>query len=463
MRRVSRKIVADADTGHRTARRRQVLSTLGAAGFAALAGCASGGGGGDGGGSPEGTGANGSSTPTGTPTATAAPNQITVDYWTLFAGGDGATMKEIVDKFNEEHKDIQIRRQRIPWDQYYTKLYTALSGGNPPDLCVCHLSRIKRFGEAFEPMTDTLDKSSYYSKSYGEGVVAGDLRSAPLDILGTGTYYNKSIFEEAGLDPEQSMGSWSEFKQKIDTVVSETDKIGYDPGGSLHGNRVYYPWLRQMGNKILEQTDSGWKMGFHNDDGLKVIKTVQDMRKNWNWFPKGTDVAFNQFQNKGTAAVNNGTWTYNAYKDLDLEWGFMKSPPAPGMGLEENKTWSNSHSLAVPMSKKRSQKQTDAAKRAAKIITQDYGLLWGTSAGHIPNAVKARESDELRQAPVWDKTMKTWFEMLNNDEFMYVPRTRKNGQYHQAIYDPINAVRTGSMKPQKALDTIKQNLNSVWK
>ncbi|ESP89753.1 extracellular solute-binding protein [Candidatus Halobonum tyrrellensis] len=439
-----------------------MLSALGGSGFIALAGCASGGGGGGDAPTDSETGT-GSSTPTGTPTATAAPDQITLDYWTLFAGGDGATMKEIVDTFNEENSNIQIRRQRIPWDQYYTKLYTSLSGGNPPDMCICHLSRIKRFGEAFEPLTDTLDESSYYSTSYGEGVVAGDLRSAPLDILGTGTYYNKGIFEEAGLDPEQTMGSWSEFKEKIDTVVSETDKMGYDPGGALHGNRVYYPWLRQMGNVILEETDNGWEMGFDNEDGLKVLQTVNDMRANWEWFPKDTAVAFEQFQNNGTAALNNGTWTYNAYKELDLEWGFMKAPPAPGMGLDENKTWSNSHSIAVPTSKNRSKEKTDAAKQAAKTITQDYGLLWGTSAGHIPNAVQARESQELREAPVWNKTMETWFEMLENDEFMYVPRTRKNGQYHQAIYDPVTAVRTGNMEPQQALDKIKQNLNSVWK
>ena len=447
--------------GHRTARRRQVLSTLGAAGFAVLAGCAGGGGGG-GESTDESTG-EGTATPTGTPTATAAPDQITLNYWTLFGGGDGATMKEIINTFNEEQDNIQIRRQRIPWDQYYTKLYTALSGGEPPDLCICHLSRIRRFGEAFEPMTDTLDKSSYYSTSYDEGVVAGELRSAPLDILGTGTYYNKEVFEAAGLDPEQSMGTWSEFKDSIDTIVSETDKIGYDPGADLHGSRVYYPWIGQMGHPILKETDGGWEMGFHNDDGLKVLKTVQNMRKNWNWFPKGFDVAFNQFQNNGTGAINGGTWDYNNYKDADFEWGFMKSPPAPGMGLDGNKTWSNSHSIAVPVSKNRSKEKTKAAKEAAKIITQDYGLLWGTSAGHIPNAVKARESQELRKADVWDKTMKTWFEMLENDEFMYVPRTTKNGQYHQAIYDPTNAVRTGSMEPQKALDTIKKNLESVWR
>lgn len=436
--------------------RRQVIKSLGVAGIFGLAGCS-----GDGGDGGDGDGGGGDSTTTMATTATADPNRTTIDYWTLFGGGDGATMKKMVDKFNKENKNIQLRRQRIPWDQYYNKLYTALTGGNAPDLAICHLSRMRRFGPVFEPLSDTLDKSDYYAKSFKEATIKGEVRSAPLDILGAGTYYNKAVFEKAGLDPEQSMGSWSEFKEKINTVVSETDQIGYDPGADMHGNRVYYPWIHQMGHRVLKKENDKWKMGFHNDDGLKLLKTVKNMRANWNWFPKEGETAFDQFQKGGTAAINGGTWDYNNYKDSDLEWGFMKSPPAPSMGTESNTTWSNSHSIGVPRNKSRSKEKLKAAKKAAKVLTQDYGIMWGKSAGHIPNATKAREDPSLEKAPVWDKTMKTWMEMLKNEEFVYFPRTERNAEYHDAIYQPINAVRTGNMDPKAALDQIQKNINSV--
>ncbi|MFB9808739.1 hypothetical protein ACFFQF_28025 [Haladaptatus pallidirubidus] len=99
------------DGNNRTSRidRRSFIAAAGAAGITGLAGCSGFGGfgGGNGGGS------NG---------------KQTIEYWTLFGGGDGKAMEKMVNKFNESHDDITINRQRLPWDQYYDKLYTALTG-----------------------------------------------------------------------------------------------------------------------------------------------------------------------------------------------------------------------------------------------------------------------------------------------------------------------------------------------
>jgi multiple sugar transport system substrate-binding protein len=57
---------------------------------------------------------------------------IVVDYWELFSGGDGEVMGNLVDEFNETHDEVQIQGQRVPWDEYYDRFFTSLSGGNPP-------------------------------------------------------------------------------------------------------------------------------------------------------------------------------------------------------------------------------------------------------------------------------------------------------------------------------------------
>jgi ABC-type glycerol-3-phosphate transport system substrate-binding protein len=88
---------SDSSTGRRT-----FIKAAGAAGIAGLAGCTGGGGSGSGGGNGSSAGSSGSGT-------------TTLQFWTLFAGGDGEAMKAMVDQFNAEHDSIQVERQRQPF------------------------------------------------------------------------------------------------------------------------------------------------------------------------------------------------------------------------------------------------------------------------------------------------------------------------------------------------------------
>ena len=162
--------------------RRSFIKGAGATGIAGLAGCL-----GSSGGSNNG------------PT--------TLQYWTLFSGGDGTAMKTLVDKFNKEHDSIQIKRQRQPFEEYYDKLFTSMTGGNSPDLAVFHTTEIQRFIDALQPLGDLIsDKTSsaYVDSIWNETKFDGKQLALPLDTHPNGLYYNKDIFKEAGLDPEKS-------------------------------------------------------------------------------------------------------------------------------------------------------------------------------------------------------------------------------------------------------------------
>lgn len=447
--------------------RRRVLSALGATGIAALAGC-SGSGPSDGGEADTTTESsdsdgNNNSGNQNTTTSTASSADITLDYWTLFAGGDGKTMTEMVKSFNEEHDNIHIKKQRLPWAQYYNKLYTSMTGGNPPDLAIMHLSRMRRFGPVMEPIGDVVNADPYVSKAVNQATIKGKFRSAPLDLHPVATYYNKDVFEKAGLDPEKSvMGSWKQFKEACNTIVKETDATAWDAGTGSHGLRVRQPWLRQMGSRFLKKKGGSWKMAFNDDNGLKVAKTIDKEITKWNWHAKGGSAAWEDFTNNKHAMLNDGTWAYSRYKGSDFNWGLMKAPPAPGMGSKGNLTWTNSHSIGIPRNNSRSKEKLKAAKKAARYLTQDVAIKWGKSAGHIPAYSQARHSSELKKAPVWDKTLSLFVDMVENDEVVYMPQTTKNAQYKNAIYTNLDAVRTQTMDPKPALDKIENSINSLF-
>lgn len=63
-------------------------------------------------------------------------------WWDFLSGGDGVRMKALIDAFNKEHPDIQVKGTTLEWGvPFYTKVRTASAVGEGPDVMTYHLSR----------------------------------------------------------------------------------------------------------------------------------------------------------------------------------------------------------------------------------------------------------------------------------------------------------------------------------
>ncbi len=425
-------------------KRRRFIRTIGVGGAVGLAGCLGGlgGGGGGGGGSGGGSGK--------------------IEYWTLFGGGDGDAMEKMVDQFNEEH-DVQINRQRLPWDQYYDKLYTALTGGNPPDLAVVHTSQLEAYKDVLQPLGDLIDsetKSAYVDSIWSTTELDGDRLALPLDTHPAGFYYNKDIFEEAGLDPESPPSTPDAFKRACDTIASETDKLAFGPTayGPHELIRTYLMFLRQDGGQLLN--DDRTKAAFDNETGVGVAEYLANVSGEWGWDePKIADNRWEKAFYAGDLAIlQNGTWFYGPAADQDFGFGMFKPFVYPGGG--QKYTWADSHTLAIPRNPKRGGETQQAALKAATWLTQKPGT-WGTDAGHLPASKSILESDELRNADVWDKTLNTFYEMAQDDQLAYVPRTESVSEYQEPIAKNLAEIYSQNVSPQEGIEKAAQGVNSA--
>ncbi|GAA0237820.1 ABC transporter substrate-binding protein [Haladaptatus pallidirubidus] len=436
------------DGNNRTSRidRRSFIAAAGAAGITGLAGCSGFGGfgGGNGGGS------NG---------------KQTIEYWTLFGGGDGKAMEKMVNKFNESHDDITINRQRLPWDQYYDKLYTALTGGKAPDLAVVHASQLAVYQDVLQPLGDLVNDETadgYVNSIWKQVQLNGDRLSLPLDTHPVGIYYNKSIFEEAGLDPEKPPTSAKAFTKACNTITSETDKQAFSPTPYGPGEllRIYLAFLRQSGGQLLN--DDKTEAAFNNEKGVAVAKYFSNITGDWGWDkPEMSDNRWEKaFYAGDLAMVANGTWFYGPANDQDFEFGMFKPFVYPDGNQQY--TWADSHTLAIPMNPNRSDAKQKAAAEAARWLTQETNI-WGTDAGHLPASQSILESDDLRQSNVWNKTLSTFYEMADNNALAYVPRTSTVDTYQERITDNLAQIYSQQISPQKGIQQAAQGVNNALK
>lgn len=429
--------------------RRRFLRTAGVAGTVGLSGCSS----------LDGV--------IGTGGATA---ETSIQFWTLFSGGDGEAMASIVDRFNERQPlgDVRIDRQRIPWDDYYTKLYTALVADKGPDIAIMHQALMGRFQRMLVPFNQYLSQSAteqYVPTLWERMRFDGEQLALPLDAHPIGLYYNRALFEEAGLDPDSPPTDFQAFKTACDTVVSETDAHAFtptpylDPIGLL---RSFIALNRQRGGKLF--TDGTTDVRFDDRMGVGVAQLYHDITGKYGWdIPNTTenraDIAF---QDDNLAMTMNGTWYAAVLQSLDgFEWDMFKPFIAPDK--QQNYTQAGSHTIVLPRNPDRNEQTTQAAVNAAEWITQE-NPIWGTKAGHLPAASDTLNAPALQESPLWPKSLSKFSEMANDEQFAYLPRAPFNIN-ESSTWNFFSDIYSHTVPPRKGIErganTVQGLINDV--
>lgn len=133
-------------------------------------------------------------------------------------GGDGSLsvmiwdtyqepgLTEILNDFTEE-TGIEAEIQVVTWDDYWTLLSAGAQGGSMPDVFWMHSNEAERYmsNEMLLDLTDRIAESDSIDMSkYPEDITElytydGKNYAIPKDVDTIALWYNKTLFDEAGL------------------------------------------------------------------------------------------------------------------------------------------------------------------------------------------------------------------------------------------------------------------------
>ncbi|NTE56345.1 extracellular solute-binding protein [Agrobacterium tumefaciens] len=333
-------------------------------------------------------------------------------WWDFLAGGDGVRMKALIEAFNKEHPDIQIKGTTLEWGvPFYTKVRTASAVGSGPDIMTYHLSRAplgleeKVLSEiTAKDLEDAgLKTEDFFSAPVEAATQDGKLYAVPFDIHALVLYYNADLLKGSPyLDAEGKLTgieTIEDFEKALAWAKENgvETPITYQSGGEGGVWRVFYTLLSQQGGELV--TGKEVLAGDNAEKAAKAIDTMSRWREN-GWAPEQAEyeASVALFSAGKSAFQLNGVWEVPTYKDLEkngklgFKWSAVEVPPLMG----KRATWADSHAFAIP---NEGDKTVSGEKRAAVMTVigwmEKHAISWA-DAGHIPAYKSITESPEYK-------------------------------------------------------------------
>src|SRR3989338_2496156 len=139
-----------------------------------------------------------------------ASPKVVLHFWEFSVGEE--LMRFLLDKFQKENPDIEIKLQQLSWDYGFDKIVLSIAANNAPDICELGTDWVSKFSSS-GVLLDVTDEMKAIKDEYllWESVTYKDrLYGAPW-LAGTRVlFYNRDLFFRAGLNPDRAPATWDE-------------------------------------------------------------------------------------------------------------------------------------------------------------------------------------------------------------------------------------------------------------
>lgn len=230
-------------------------------------------------------------------------------------------LEEIISEFTKE-TGIKASVQVLDWDSYWTLLEAGATGGDMPDVFWMHSNEAVKYmsnGILLDitdkvNSSDKLEMDKFPQDLKDMYTYDGKIYAVPKDVDTIAMWYNKTMFDEAGLDYPTADWTWDDF---YETAKKLTKSDGSQYGFAMNPSNEQDSWMNivySMGGTIIK--DDGTS-GFDDPKTIKAMEFVEKLVKDVcppanTMSETGTDVLF---ESGKVAMISQGSWMVAGFKE----------------------------------------------------------------------------------------------------------------------------------------------------
>jgi multiple sugar transport system substrate-binding protein len=341
---------------------------------------------------------------------------VTIEYWQYNFGARVDAMNMLIAQFEAENPDIKvIHNSDIAYDNFRDQLAASAPAGVGPDVVTLFYGWIPAFVDAGYLVPLPSDEfpnewiESYFSPMVAESKFQDQYWAIPTAVRSLALFWNKDLFEAAGLDPEQPPTTLEEFVEMAQALTvyddsGNTDILnivseGYAPqlsGQAHHWFREVL--LRQYGG--VPYSPDNRTVLWNSAEGCAAFAYLTAFEAEYktgsnDLFTDATEAFVN-----GDAALHiDGSFRLGtiANNNPDLNYGIAELPVGPN---GEHHTFGSYWTHGITRRAAADEARLEASARFLKFITTaEAGTLWVNMVGELPAQLEAAADPALLEDP----------------------------------------------------------------
>lgn len=395
-----------------------------------------------------------------------------IELWHTMSGSNGEHFEDLIDSFNEQSDSIQVKTvYQGSYQDINKKIQAGGQSQSMPALVMTNeaMQKFMINNEFIEPMYKFIEEDDYDTSKLeplimGRYEIDNKLYSMPLGTSNTVFYYNKDLFEEAGLDPDDPPETYSEIEDAAQSIKDETGETGF----SMAINSLLFDSYLAQQNALYVDKDNGQsgeptKALFNQEEGLDFFEWINNMNQ------KGSLKNFGREWDDVSTAFSAGdvgmiTHTSAALRDFvddsDFDVGVGKFP-------RQDETESNGTPVggsALWITKSVSDEEKDSAWEVIKFLTSaESQAEWAANTGYVPTRKDSYDEDILKEQHDKYPQLETVSEQVQNAEVNPASKgiTMDNYEETQEVIQNSWEEMYDGKDPKTALKEAEDEINEI--
>jgi len=384
--------------------------------------------------------------------ASSGARAVEIEYWQYVFDTRVKAMNQLITEFQKANPDIKVKQTTFPYADYQTKVAASIMAGQGPDVLQLFYGWVDNFiaGKMISPLRAEAFPSADIERDFFPIVSAmkrgQDYYGLPTAVRSLALFYNKKIFKEAGLDPNQPPKTLEELVAAAEKTTKRdgsgnivSEGLTVDMGGQDH------QWwrevlIRQFGG--VPYTENDTKVAYNDEAGLKALTFYTDLqRKNKVGQVGFMDDGQAAFRAGLAAMTIDGTFRLGSFNTIkSFEWGVAELP-ANAQGVRSN----YASYFANAITTKAQGEKLAAAEKFLKYVSSPEAMkIWLDVVGELPARRTAALTPENIGNPVYGP-------FLKGLEYAHTTLFKDEAAQRQVAIDMANRVLVGGEEPKASL------------
>ncbi|GLQ56493.1 extracellular solute-binding protein [Devosia nitrariae] len=339
---------------------------------------------------------------------------VEIEYWQYVFDTRVQAMDQLIANFEAANPDITVKHVTFPYADYQTRVVAAKVAGQGPDVVQLFYGWLDNFvaGQLIQPLDPAVFPHEEIESEFFPIVSAmkrgEDYYGLPTAVRSLALFYNKALFEEAGLDPDNPPQTLDELLAAAEATVKRDGAGNITSVGIAMGMAAqdHHWWreglIRQFGGQPY--SDDGRTVTYNDEAGIAATTWQADLYRTH----IVTQIAFMDEPQAafraGMAAMSiDGTFRLGAFDSIEsFEWGVTELP-ANDEGMRSNYASYFANAIGAGAS---GEELAAAEKFLAYVSSPEAMEIWLAVVGELPARQEVALTEENLADPIYGPFLK---------------------------------------------------------